>query len=589
VGRIAGGWVGSSEDALTTRGQVTRHEWLWALAWSAAALALTCVPYLLGAALSSEARVFGGFVLGVQDQYSYLAKMAEGARGAWLFHIVYTSEPHQGALFFLFHILLGKVAALAASLGHWPLTETMVVVYHAARVAFGALLLLTVYRFIAMFTASRAIRRFTFLLIAFSGGFGWLLLLLGQPNWLGSSPIDLILPEGFTFLVLYSFPHIALGRTLLLAGFIALWQGSRRRDAEVAEKTRGILCALGASAVNPVRGWLIPGLSWLVMGLIVPFYIVVAWVVAGVAWLAVTLRRRAIAWDETVWTALACLVAAPVVIYSLVVFSVNPVMRMWSAQNLVLSPHPLHYVAGYALIGLLAIWGAVYVLRRRDEMMLRLVAWAIAIPPLLYLPFNLQRRLIEGWQVPLAILAALGLTRFVLPAWRRTTLVRWLIRFPRYSVRGLGRWAITLILLAMVPTNILILGSGSLAILARAAPIFRNGGEVQALDWLAARATYNDVVLSSYSTGNYIPARVGARVYLGLGTETVRIEEKRALVARFFDASTPNEWRAQLLRDEHITYVFAGPDDSFSPSSTNSLLPVYQIEGYTIYQVASER
>jgi hypothetical protein len=315
----------------------------------------------------------------------------------------------------------------------------------------------------------------------------------------------------------------------------------------------------------------------------------VAWAVAGAAWLAVTLRRRAVAWNETVRTALACLVAAPVVVYSLVVFGVNPVMRTWSAQNLVLSPHPLQYVAGYALIGLLAIWGAVYILRRRDEMALRLVAWAVAVPSLLYLPFNLQRRLIEGWQVPLAILAALGLTRYVLPAWRRTALVRWLIRFPRYSVRGLGRWAITLILLAMVPTNILILGSGSLAILARAAPIFRNGGEVQALDWLAARATYNDVVLSSYSTGNYIPARVGARVYLGLGTETVRIEEKRALVVRFFDASTPNEWRAQLLRDEHITYVFAGPDDSFSPSSTNSLLPVYQIEGYTIYQVASER
>jgi hypothetical protein len=537
------------------------------LAWSAAALALSCIPYLLGTALSSETRVFGGFVLGVEDQYSYLAKMAEGARGAWLFHIVYTSEPHQGALFFLFHILLGKVAALAASLGHWPLTETMVVVYHVARVAFGALLLLTVYRFIAMFTASLAIRRLAFLFVAFSGGFGWLLLLLGQPNWLGSAPIDLILPEGFTFLVLYGFPHIALGRTLLLAGFILLWGSVVPGKALL----RGLLA----------------GLCWLVMGLIVPFYIVVAWAVAGAAWLAMTVRRRAVAWNETVRTALACLVAAPVVAYSLVVFSINPVMRAWSAQNLILSPHPLHYAAGYALIGLLAIGGIVYVLRRSDEMTLRLVAWVVAVPPLLYLPFNLQRRLIEGWQVPLAILAALGLTRYVLPAWRRTALVRWLIRLPRYSVRGLGRWAITLVLLAVVPTNILILGSGTLAVLARAAPIFRDGGEVHALDWLAVRATYNDVVLSSYSTGNYIPARVGARVYIGLGTETVRVEEKRALVARFFDASTPDEWRAQFLRDGHITYVFAGPDDHFSPAGTNALLPVYRAGGYTVYQVVS--
>ena len=550
---------------MESRNRVTRHEWLWVLAWVAAALLLTSVPYLFGVALSSDARIFGGFVLGVDDMYSYLAKMGEGARGEWLFHIVYTSEPHGGALFFLFHLLLGKVAVVVASLGGWSLTETMVVVYHIARIVFGAVLLLTVYRFAAMFTASRAMRRLTFLIVAFSGGFGWLLLLMGQPNWLGSSPVDLILPEGFTFLVLYALPHIALGRTLLLAGFIVLW-------------TKPNLC----------RG-VLAGLCWLAMGLIVPFYVAVAWAVAAAAWLAVTLRRRAIVWCETLHTALACLIAAPMVIYSLVVFTINPVMRQWSAQNLILSPHPLHYVMGYALVGLLAIGGAVYVLRRRNEMTLRLVAWTVVVPLLLYLPFNLQRRLIEGWQVPLAILASLGLARFVLPAWRRAPLVRWLIRFPRYSVPGLSRWALALILLAMIPTNILLVGSGMLAIAARTAPIFRDSGEVRALDWLATRATYDDVILSSYEAGNYLPARVGARVYIGLGTETVRIEDKRVLMKQFFDPATPDGWRAQFLRDERITYVFATPAERFSPGSNRSLVLVYQAEDYAIYQVVNDR
>src|SRR5512139_44298 len=151
------GWLGrgdrvrvgcsAARASVETRGRVTRREWQWALAWAAVAIALASVPYVLGAALSSDARGFGGFVLGVEDGYSYLAKMGQGARGAWLFHIVYTGEPHDGALFFLFHMLLGKLAALAASLGHWPLAETMVVMYHIARVALGGLLLLTVYRF----------------------------------------------------------------------------------------------------------------------------------------------------------------------------------------------------------------------------------------------------------------------------------------------------------------------------------------------------------------------------------------------------------------------------------------------------------
>jgi hypothetical protein len=435
------------------------------------------------------------------------------------------------------------------------------------------LLLLTVYRFVAMFTASRAVRRLAFLIVAFSGGLGWLLLLMGRPNWLGSSPVDLILPEGFTFLVLYALPHIALGRTLLLAGFIVLWNIPSPRSR--GERGWG-------------RGW-VAGLCWLAMGLIVPFYVAVAWAVAGAAWLAFAFRRRAIVWSETIQTALACLVASPIVIYSLIVFTINAVMRQWSAQNLILSPHPLHYVIGYALVGALAILGAVYVLRRRDarSVTLRLVAWAVAIPPLLYLPFNLQRRLIEGWQIPLAILAALGLAHYALPAWRRTPLVRWLIRFPRYSARGLTRWAVTLILLAMIPTNILLVGSSTLAVLARAAPIFRDGSEVRALNWLAARATYDDVILSSYEAGNYIPARVGARVYIGLGTETAHIEDKRVLVQRFFDPSTLDEWRAQFLRDEGITYVFATPTEHFAPGNAKSLLPVYQAEGYTIYRVVS--
>ena len=65
------------------------------------------------------------------------------------------------------------------------------------------------------------------------------------------------------------------------------------------------------------------------------------------------------------------------------------------------------------------------------------------------------------------------------------------------------------------------------------------------------------------------------------------MEEKRALVRRFFDATTSNEWRAQFLREQRITYVLAGPDEKFSPVGAGFLSPVYQAEGYTIYRVVS--
>jgi hypothetical protein len=53
---------------------------------------------------------------------------------------------------------------------------------------------------------------------------------------------------------------------------------------------------------------------------------------------------------------------------------------------------------------------------------------------------------------------------------------------------------------------------------------------------------------------------------------------------RFFDP-TPDEWRAQFLHDARITYVFVGSEDNSFHNNTNSLLAVYQAEGYTVYQV----
>jgi hypothetical protein len=54
---------------------------------------------------------------------------------------------------------------------------------------------------------------------------------------------------------------------------------------------------------------------------------------------------------------------------------------------------------------------------------------------------------------------------------------------------------------------------------------------------------------------------------------------------RFFDPATPDEWRAQFLGDARISYVCVGPEDNSFHTSTNSLLAVYQAEGYTVYQV----
>ena len=555
---------------MVNRGRVDRTEWRWVVMWIAVALVVTSIPLAIGLIRSSPDRVFGGATFAVEDVNSYFAKMRAGASGEWLFRIVYTSEPHDGALFFLFHILLGKLAALIG----WPLE----VMYHLARSLFGALALIVLYRFITLFSGSVALRRIAFLLVVFGGGSGWVLMLTAQPNWLGSPPLDLILPEGFTFLVLYAMPHIALARTFLMLGLLFIWESGA--DSEAPRQWGGRLAGVWA------------GVCWTAMAFIVPFYVLVVYAI-GLGAFAASAAARSIDWAQTRRTILACAIAGIVPTYAFVVFTTNSVFAIWSSQNQVISPHPLHYVVAYGVVGGLALASLPWAWRRRERIWRFLVGWMLIIPPLLYLPFGLQRRLIEAWQAPVSILAAVTLARVALPAVRRSRLVRWLTRFPRYTSGGLQRWALSGLLLLTTPTFGLLLLDQSARAAAGWPPMFRDGGEVAALDWLSARTTYDDVVLCAYDTGNYLPARAAVRVFVGHGPETVHLDEKLPLVKRFYLVEADDGWREAFLRDWGIDVVFVGPFErelgTADLSGRAYLKLEYDVGGYQIYRVIGEQ
>lgn len=540
------------------RGKVTRREWRWVLIWILVALLITSVPYLVGWLRSTPDKVFGGFAFAIEDGYSYLSKMKQGADGAWLFQLPYTSEPHTPTIFYIFHLLLGKLSALTSL--STPL------VYHLARLVFDAILLVVIYRFIALFTAWRPVRRIAFWLIIFSGGLGWLLLLSGQGDWLGSAPLDLISPEAYTFLILYAFPHLALARTLLLLGLIVLWGNPR----------------------PGIRQALIAGVCWLGMGLIVPFYVAVIGAIVIVGLIAEFIVVRKIVWRKVGLATLASLIAAPPLIYTFIIIATDPIWNVWADQLVILSPHPLHYVLGYALVGVLAVIGIVKTWKRRviDP---KLIGWLIAVPFLIYLPFNSQRRLIEGWQTPLVFCAAIGLVYAVLPAWRKSRLVKRLTQHRRYTPHGLTRWLLAGLILLSMTTYALMLVEQTARMIAQVDLGFRDGAELAALRWLDERVTYDDVILSSYNTGNFLPAVVGAKAFLGHGPETAYSSEKRQLVAQFYNSATPEEWRRDFLRQWPITYVFLGPLEKrvgeIDPAHVNYLKLVYDQDGYQIYRV----
>jgi len=533
------------------------NEILWATAWALVALSLTSLPYLLGCYLSSPDMHFGGFVIAVEDGNSYIAKMGQGARGQWLFHLPYTSEDHDGAILFIFHLLLGKLAKLRGL--------SLVNVYHLARLGCGLFLLWMTYVFISYFVSFVALRRIAFLLLCFSSGLGWLLITLGLSS---DIPIDFLLPEAFTFLILYAFPHMALARTLMLGTFILTLTAFRRNQIVYA---------------------ILAGIACFLVGLIVPFYVGVAYVVLGSYLVALLGKRWCIPWRELGLAAIVVFISAPVLLYNGYIFWTNPIFRIWAEQNLILSPHPLHYVSGYAIVALLAIGGIGYMLRRSESEKLFLVSWVLVVPPLLYIPFNLQRRLIEGFQIPLCILASLGLARYVLPAVTRSGPTRSLTRFQRYTRPKLRRFVITAIILLTVPSNLLLIATSLIQVSYLSPPIFHEGMELEAIDWLAAHTQLSDTVFSSHEAGNYIPARAGNRVFLGHGPETIHSEEKEDIVRQFFQAQTSDAYREEILRQYNIAYLFYGPVEralgDFQPATSPYLQEVFANGRYAIYKV----
>jgi hypothetical protein len=521
---------------------MSRAELRWVLIASAIVLLFASLPTLYAWHLADAEHVFTGFVYNNEDGNSYIGKMQLGARGEWLFHLFYTAEEHQPAMAVPVHILLGKLAAGTGL--------SLVLAYHLARVALGLVLLLTVYVFLARFTPDVTTRRLAWALTAIGSGMGWLLVLLGQSTGLGAMPLDFWVPEAFVFLVLYSLPHLALAETLLLWSLIWMLDSFDQKRFGPAWKA---------------------GLAAAGMALIVPFYAGVLAAALGAYLLALSIRLRRIPWLMVGQTALVGAFTAPIVAYNAWVFTANPAFRQWGAQNTILSPHPLHYLLGYLPLLIPAVPGAIQAFRDRDHRWLLPLAWLLVVPLLLYLPFNLQRRMIAAAQVPLALLAARGMLQWVQGRMRT--------------------WRLDLVaFVALAALSNVLLVMGSLVEVSRQTrPIFRPAAEIAAIDWLGGQAKPDDTVLSTFETGNVIPARTGTRVFVGHGPETLYFDEKQEAVKRFFAAATGDGWRQELLAEYGIVYLFYGPDEralgDWDPAGAPYLAPVFDQQGYTIYRV----
>ena len=525
---------------------ITRREIMFVLLWAVVVAAITMLPYARAVQLTPDGHHFAGFIWGIDDSNAHLSWIRQAAEGRWLLRNQYTIRAQNPHFFNVFLVGLGKICAVT---GLAPIT-----IYHAARLAGSIFLLYAFYLLAAELTENRQTRVAALALASVSSGLGWIVYLqvrssgdpLAAEYWL--HPIDVAAgwqaqPEAITFLSMLLNPLFVVAMALLCLVF---------------------RYGLRAAQQPGLRSTLVCGVLLLVLGNIHTYDIVVAYPVL-LTWFAITAARGGLSWPQAISRyGLIVLLSLPAPLWGAYTAHVDPAYRAKVMENPTLSASPVNYAVGYGLVLLLAIIGAVYVLRitRRPLVqaknpplspnLLLIVIWVVLGFVLLYLPVAFQRKVIEGLHLPLCILAAVGLIEVL--------------------TRAAQRWLSAPVVIAVVvvmtaPSNIFFAADclehvsvNNLDLLRYLVPpAYLTDDEMASLRWLRDNASEADVVLSSSLIGNHIPPHAPCTVVAGHWAETLQFGRTLQQVGHFYSSGQNPYLQREILALTGCSLVFYGP------------------------------
>jgi hypothetical protein len=476
------------------------------------------LPYLVAFLTGQGNFIFNGFLLNPIDGNSYLAKMQEGMQGGWRFFLPYTADGQGSAFLFLFYLFLGHIS-------RW-LGVAPIIVFHFARILGSFFMFIVLYRFCNWVFKISSLAWKAFVLCSIGSGLGWLVFPFEKIT------SDFWVAEGYPFLSAYVNPHFPVGLGLML--FIIM----------------------GVAQENGWIGKLSLWILGILLAIILPFGMVVVTVVLSIKVLVTLFLRR----QRVPWLHYGCAVFGGVLIlYQYWETITDPQLAIWNQQNLMLSPPLWDSVIAFSpalILAFLAVW---YWLKNHELPELEwIVIWFLSGIILIYLPFGLQRRLMVGLEIPIAILAIYGLATLQnqWSAWWKK----------RYFV---------ILLMLIIPTNMLVLTAGYFGALKQDPIMYISRDEANAFAWIRTRTRTTTVVLASPTIGTFIPAQTGRRVVYGHPLETIHADQEKQSVLDFYSGKLSTSDEKRYLNTHHIEYIFYGPREKMM--GTTSLIESYPV------------
>jgi len=510
---------------------VTRREWFFVFATALIVLIVTTLPYLYGYWSAPADKQFMGVIYNVSDHMQYFSWFREFSH-ANLAANKLTPEPNKPIFF---NLLWWGMARIGGVLG-----IGYAGMYQMLRWVATILFLLLLYRMLSWFFADRLHRITAFLLVLFGAGFGWVLIVMkytvtrGELIW----PLDVYVAEPNTFFSILGSPHF-IAAALYMFVFDLVLRGQAKHQLRYA---------------------VYAGLFALFMGWQHAYDLLIVYGVLGAYTFLVWWRDR----RPPMYLIWSCIIVGVLsvwpALYSVLLTSLDPLWKEVLKQfaNAGVYTPPLYRLP--VLLGLPFLL-ALYTAIRQNPLQLQGVSdndlfvrgWFWISFVLVYLPVDYQIHMLNGWQVPIAILATRGIFGYLAPA---------LAQRRRLTQASAQRWAIVVAAVVIgfsSLTNLYLFAWRFYDLSRYDYPYYLHRDEVAALRWLEENARPEDVVLSSLELGQYVPAETGAHAFLAHWAQTVDYYGKEAAVMRFFNEdATPRE-RKKIIEDFSVDYIIWGP------------------------------
>lgn len=484
-------------------------------------LLVSSLPYVTAALFARDGRRFTGIVYDVPDTAQYFAWMRAFSHSPLIANPL-TPEPGAERFANIQWWLLGLLAhhTPLGTLGSYQTLRVVALLGFAAALVWFCRIVIPRHAF------------FAFSLVMLSSGFGWTLVVAKQ--WTGdlAHPLTVQAAEANTFFSAMAFPHLLFAAGVMLTIFcLALrWDGSHR--ARYASAIAALTLLLGFS-----HGYdLLPTMA-----------------IPGATAAVLLFRDRRI--PQLVWPAVLIVVAAtPGALYALGLTQLDATWRgvlsqYGNAGVYTPAPHLLIILLGLPfLLALPQLRPSRWRAASNSRIFMRV--WLVVGFVLLYIPTDYQIKMLTGYQIPIAILAVETVVELVELARGRLPAVR------------VARLAAVALLGCVVLTNVYLTAWRVIDLRRNDYPYYLTAGDVVALESLGDNIEPGEVVLASPELGLFVPVYSDARPFVAHWAQTLDYYARRDAVTWFYRATTPNGARLELLADQHVSFVVAGPAEA---------------------------